>query len=210
MTDIYEGELLSENKLSGECEFDFTKDRTGKAVGYAAYFKLLNGYEKTVYWPLLKIENHGKRFSQTYRKGYGLWKDDFDSMAKKTVLKNLISKWGVLSIEMQDAVKLDQAVVQDLDSNEYEYIDNSAAPITDKGKQDVKITQIQSDLKEVIDKKAAKKEEAEKQMVFKTEDEARKFITEDLGILPENVEGEKLYSTAKELDINIVINNLNK
>jgi len=128
VTEVYDGELKSANRLTGEYIFDFSTKKSEKIIGYAAYFKLLNGFEKTVYWHVEKIEKHGVRFSQTYKKGFGLWKDDFDSMARKTVLKYLISKWGVLSIEMQSAVKYDQGVVKDVDAKDVEYIDNEEKP----------------------------------------------------------------------------------
>lgn len=123
VTEIFEGELISENRLTGAYEFDFTAKKSDKIIGFAAYFSLINGFEKTVYWPVEQVEGHGKRFSQTYKKGYGLWKDDFVSMGKKTVLKNLISKWGILSIEMQRAVKFDQGVVTNEETEEIEYVD---------------------------------------------------------------------------------------
>jgi len=125
VTEIYEGELISENRLTGEYVFDFTAKTSDKVIGFAAYFSLLNGFEKTVYWPSSQVEGHGKRFSQTYKKGYGLWKDDFNSMGKKTVLKSLISKWGILSIEMQRAVKFDQGVITNTETEEIEYVDAS-------------------------------------------------------------------------------------
>lgn len=123
VTEIYEGEFVSGNPLTGEYIFDFEGRTSDKIVGFAAYFSLVNGFEKTIYWPVQQVEAHGKRFSQTYKKGYGLWKDDFVSMGKKTVLKNLISKWGVLSIEMQKAVKFDQAVIKDEETEDIEYLD---------------------------------------------------------------------------------------
>jgi len=123
VTEIYEGELISENRLTGEYVFDFTAKTSDKVIGFAAYFSLLNGFEKTVYWKVDQVEGHGKRFSQTYKKGFGLWKDDFNSMGKKTVLKSLISKWGILSIEMQKAVKFDQGVVKDAETEDIDYID---------------------------------------------------------------------------------------
>lgn len=126
VTEVYDGELVSENRITGDYEFDSTCRKSDKVIGYAAYFSLLNGFEKTVYQTIEQIDKHGKRFSQTYKKGFGLWKDDFDSMAKKTVLKNLLSKWGILSIEMQSAVKFDQSVVKDVENGEVEYIDNEA------------------------------------------------------------------------------------
>lgn len=123
VTEICEGEFVSGNPLTGEYIFDFEGRTSDKIVGFAAYFSLVNGFEKTIYWPVQQVEAHGKRFSQTYKKGYGLWKDDFVSMGKKTVLKNLISKWGVLSIEMQKAVKFDQAVIKDEETEDIEYVD---------------------------------------------------------------------------------------
>lgn len=124
VTEVYEGELTGENRVTGEYTFDFSAKKSDKIVGYAAYFKLMNGFEKTEYWPVEKIERHGKRYSQTYKKGFGLWKDDFESMARKTVLKSLISRWGILSIEMQNAVKYDQGVVRDVESGAVDYVDN--------------------------------------------------------------------------------------
>ncbi len=123
VTEIYEGELISENRLTGEFVFDFTAKTSDKVIGFAAYFSLLNGFEKTVYWPASQVEGHGKRYSQTYKKGFGLWKDDFNAMGKKTVLKSLISKWGILSIEMQRAVKFDQGVITNTETEEIEYVD---------------------------------------------------------------------------------------
>lgn len=125
-TEIYKGQIKSENPLTGEYEFDFMQ-KSDVVVGYASYFKLINGFEKTEYWDVAKVKAHGKRFSQTFKKDFGLWKDDFDSMAKKTVLKNLLSKWGVLSIEMQNAVKFDQSTIKadnEFTSFEPEYSDN--------------------------------------------------------------------------------------
>lgn len=124
VTEIYEGQLLDENPLTGEYTFDFKAKKSETIIGWAAYFKTVNGFEKTLYWPVEKIKKHGLRFSQTFKKGFGLWKDDFDSMAAKTVLKALLSKWGVLSTEMQNAVKFDQGVVKSVETQEVEYLDN--------------------------------------------------------------------------------------
>lgn len=110
---IKEGELISWNPLSEEVEIDFTKKISDKVIGYAGYFKLINGFEKTVYWSKEDIEEHAKRFSKTYSSKNGAWQTDFDSMAKKTVLRNLLSKWGILSIEMQKAYIADSNVVKE-------------------------------------------------------------------------------------------------
>lgn len=124
VAEIYEGWLKSENPVTGEIEFDFTAKKSDKIVGYAAYFKLINGFEKTVYWSAEKVEKHAKQYSQSYRSGYGMWKDDFPKMALKTVLKALLSKWGILSVEMQKAVKFDQGVVKSVEDQDVEYMDN--------------------------------------------------------------------------------------
>ncbi|GAI21826.1 unnamed protein product, partial [marine sediment metagenome] len=110
---IYEGELISENRLTGEYDFDFASKKSEVIIGYAAYFKLINGFEKTIYWDINKVDAHGKRFSKSYQKNFGLWKDDFESMAIKTVLKYILSKFAPLSIDMQKAVKFDQSVVNE-------------------------------------------------------------------------------------------------
>lgn len=109
---IYEGQIAENNPLTG-IKFDFTKKDSDVVVGYAAYFKLLNGFEKTQYMTVAELKKHGAKFSQTFKRGFGLWKDDFDSMAQKTVIKLLLSKFAPLSIEMQKAVEFDQAVIDD-------------------------------------------------------------------------------------------------
>lgn len=125
-THVYEGEIESFNRITGEVKFSETGATSDKIVGYIAYFKLLNGFEKYEYWPIERVIEHAKRFSQSYGSNYSPWKTDFDAMATKTVLKHLLSRYGVLSIEMQTAVKADQAVVHETDDGEqYEYVDNT-------------------------------------------------------------------------------------
>lgn len=131
-TDVREGELKSYNRLTGEIKFEWVQDekeRAGKPViGYASYFKLMNGFEKTYYKTIEEISAHGLRFSQTYKKGYGLWKDDFDGMARKTVIKLNLSKNAPLSVEMQRAIVVDQAVINDSDTEDITYVDGD--PLT--------------------------------------------------------------------------------
>lgn len=119
---IFEGQLVSENPLTG-FEFDFTK-KSEKVIGYASFFSLINGFEKTLYMSVEELNKHGIRFSQTYKKGYGLWKDDFDSMARKTVLKLLLSKFAPLSVSMQKAVITDQSIINDVETMDVTYTDN--------------------------------------------------------------------------------------
>jgi len=123
VSEIYEGQINSSNPLTG-FEFDFEKEvdkKKKKIVGYAAYFSLTNGFEKTLYMTKDELTKHGVKFSQTFKKGYGLWKDNFDAMAKKTVIKLLLSKYGPLSTQMQQSITHDQAVIRE--DEKLQYID---------------------------------------------------------------------------------------
>jgi len=125
---IYEGQLIEENPLTGFV-FDFKVKKSGTPIGYAAYFELLNGFQKTLYMTTEELKQHGLRFSQTFKRGSGLWKDDFESMALKTVLKLLLSKFAPLSVEMQKAVITDQGVISDPDTLDVAYSDNTEVEI---------------------------------------------------------------------------------
>lgn len=115
VVEVREGELINWNPLTEEVEIDFTQRKSDKVIGYAGYFKLLNGFEKTVYWSKEDVEAHAKKFSKTYNFANSTWKTDFDAMAKKTVLRNLLSKWGILSIEMQNAYVADNNIVKNIE-----------------------------------------------------------------------------------------------
>lgn len=121
-TKIYEGQLKAWNSFTGEMEFQEER-LSDKVVGYLLYFRLINGFEKYVYWTRERCEAHGKRYSKAYAKGFGPWKDDFDAMALKTVVKDGLSKYGILSVEMQRAIVTDQGTVSELDG-EPTYLDN--------------------------------------------------------------------------------------
>lgn len=131
-TEIKEGELKSRNRLTGECVFEFIADdkerANAKTIGFASYFRLLNGAESTFYMSAEEMEAHALRYSQTYRSKYdnvrqaSKWSTDFEDMAKKTVIKLNLSKNAPLSVEMQEAIKSDQSIMYEADK--YEYIDN--------------------------------------------------------------------------------------
>lgn len=121
--EVYENQFKSFNRLTEELEADFTQIGAGAVVGFVAYFKLINGFEKTCYWSTEEVKTHGAKFSKTFNNQNSVWKTDFNAMAKKTVLKNTLSKWGILSIEMQQAVVVDQAVVNDSETLDVDYVD---------------------------------------------------------------------------------------
>lgn len=127
VTEVYENQFVSYNRLTEELDADFTQVGTGSIVGYVAYFKLLNGFEKTSFWTIEEVKRHGVKFSKTFTQKGGVWESNFDAMAKKTVLKNTLSKWGLLSIEMQQATIADQAVINDAETLDVEYIDEGSA-----------------------------------------------------------------------------------
>ena len=126
VTDIREGELVSYNPIEDTYEFkaetDFTKRSNLKIIGYYAFFEMINGFRKGIYWSIEQLDAHAKKFSATYRKGFGLWETDFDAMAKKTMLRQLISKWGIMSVDMEKAYTGDQAVIRE--DGTPDYIDN--------------------------------------------------------------------------------------
>lgn len=98
-------------------------DETKPVVGYAFTFKLVKGFVKTAYWTKARVEEHARKYSQSFRSGYDSpWKSHFDQMALKTVVKNELNQWGVMSIQLNEARVLDQSVKRDLDA-EPEYID---------------------------------------------------------------------------------------
>ncbi|ASB97379.1 TPA: recombinase RecT [Streptococcus equi subsp. equi] len=101
---VYKSQLISYNPLFEELILDFSKPQD-EIVGYFAAFKLLNGFEKVSFWTVEKVTAHGKKFSKSFASGP--WKTDFDAMAQKTILKDILSKYGPLSVEMQKAIDED-------------------------------------------------------------------------------------------------------
>lgn len=122
-TPVYEGQIVEANPLDGYV-FDFSKRTSDTVVGYAAKFKLLNGFEATWYMSIDQLRTHGAKYSKTFNNDKGLWNTDFDSMANKTVIKLLLSKFAPLSVEMQKAVISDQSVIINADAEDVAYIDN--------------------------------------------------------------------------------------
>ncbi|MDH1005720.1 recombinase RecT [Acinetobacter junii] len=122
-TPVYDGQLISENPLLGY-EFDWSVKPNGNPIGYVAFFKLINGFTAELYMSKEEVMKHANKYSQTAKKGYGVWKDQFEAMALKTVLKLLLSKQAPPSIDMQKAQMADQAIIRDVDKDEFDYIDH--------------------------------------------------------------------------------------
>ena len=119
--EVREGEI-KRNKFTGHIEF-LGENPEGKVIGYLAYIELQNGFQQSLYMSLEHVQAHVSKYSQSgidknTKEFKGVWKSEFDAMAKKTVLKLLLKYYGVLSVEMQNAIEKDQA------DSEGRYIDN--------------------------------------------------------------------------------------
>lgn len=125
---IYEGQLVNADPLNGY-EFDFTKKVSDKVIGFAARFKLLNGFEATWFMDIDQLKRHGAKYSKTYNLDKGLWNTDFEGMANKTVIKLLLSKFAPLSVEMQTANIADQSIINNIDTLDVTYVDNENIPV---------------------------------------------------------------------------------
>ena len=125
---IKEGELISWNPLEEEIKVQLIEDEEERekanTIGYYAMYEYLNGFKKAIYWSKAKMIKHAEQYSQGYRakKGYTFWEKDFDSMAMKTMLRQLISKYGIMSTELQNAYESDMAVINEDGSKDY--VDN--------------------------------------------------------------------------------------
>ena len=126
VTELYEGQFESYDPITDELKYNLDNRLSDEITHYVAYFQTINGFEKYNVMSKEEIENHAKKFSKTYSYKSSSWQTNFNTMAKKTVLKLLLSKFGILSIEMQTAQKADQAVIREFDKNniEVEYVDN--------------------------------------------------------------------------------------
>lgn len=152
---IHEGEYKGRDKFTGKQVFEFIEDDDEReelpVIGYLAYFELLNGFRKSVYWTKKKMEAHADKYSQafnlnTYRdiqegkipanemwKYSSYWYSNFEGMAEKTLIKHLLSKWGILSTELITAIDADMAVINEDGSKEY--VDNAPDVIDGVGEE---------------------------------------------------------------------------
>ena len=109
---VYEGELKSQDKLSGAVDLS-GEPTSDKVIGYFAYMETLYLFRKCLYWSNEKLIRHVNRYSDSYKHGNAIWKNNFEEMAVKTVLKYMLSHWGVMSTEMEQAFQADNADAAD-------------------------------------------------------------------------------------------------
>jgi recombination protein RecT len=129
VSEVKEGEVRTFDYLTGEISFDWIQNSTDRVkaqtAGYVAYFELHNGFSKLIYLSKTEIETHAKKYSKSFNTGP--WKTEFDSMARKTALKQLLGKYAPLSTEMQTAIVSDQAIIKE--NGEVEYPDNDSIEV---------------------------------------------------------------------------------
>lgn len=115
---VYKEQFISYNPLFGELNIDFTKPhkKSEKPIGYFAAFSLMNGFKKVTYWTRQEVEEHAMRFSKTFKNGP--WNTDFDAMARKTVLKSIISIYAPLTTEMETAFIADNKDFKEIGKSE--------------------------------------------------------------------------------------------
>lgn len=132
---VYESQLVAKDFINGfKFDWSYEPEETEEPIGFYAYFKLVNGFSAELYMSDKQVKSHAQKYSQTFRssfkKGYGVWAENYEAMALKTVLKLLLSKQAPLSIDMQKAVLSDQSVIKDAKEGNFEYIDHQ-----DEGQQ---------------------------------------------------------------------------
>ena len=140
---IKEGELVRFNPLEEEIEVKLIEDEEERenapTIGYYAMFEYTNGFKKAMYWSKNKMEAHALKYSKGYqaKKGYTFWEKDFDGMAYKTMLRQLISKWGIMSIEMVSAMDSDMTVINEDGTKTYVENDTDTINVTEISEEEV-------------------------------------------------------------------------
>lgn len=156
---IKEGELIRFDPLNEEIEVRLIEDEEEReqanTIGYYAMFEYTNGFRKAIYWSKRKMEAHALKYSKGYqaKKGHTFWEKDFDGMAYKTMLRQLISKWGIMSIDMASAIDSDMAVINE--DGTKDYVDNDATVFDMEPAQEATPQQSQPEPAVPVDAKAA-------------------------------------------------------
>lgn len=149
---IKKGELIKYDPLNEEIEVNLMEDEeereNAETIGYYAMFEYTNGFRKSLYWSKSKMEKHALKYSKGYsaHKGYTFWEKDFDGMAYKTMLRQLISKWGIMSIDMQQAVEKDMTAINT--DGTYKYVDNEEDTIIEQQESKDEVVEVQNETTE--------------------------------------------------------------
>ncbi len=153
---IKEGELVRFDPLNEEIEVNLIEDEEAReeapTVGYYAMFEYTNGFNKVMYWSKKKMEAHALKYSKGYKakKGYTFWEKDFDAMAYKTMLRQLISKWGIMSIDMQSAMDVDMAVIHEDGTKDYVDMENDENVVADQEIHESEVSEEPQQVKEEV------------------------------------------------------------
>ena len=153
---IKEGELVRFDPLNEEIEVNLIEDEEAReeapTVGYYAMFEYTNGFKKAMYWSKKKMEAHALKYSKGYKakKGYAFWEKDFDAMAYKTMLRQLISKWGIMSIDMQRAMDADMAVIHEDGTKDYVDMENDENVVADQEIHESEVSEEPQQVKEEV------------------------------------------------------------
>lgn len=153
---IKEGELVRFDPLNEEIEVNLIEDEEAReeapTVGYYAMFEYTNGFKKVMYWSKKKMEAHALKYSKGYKakKGYTFWEKDFDAMAYKTMLRQLISKWGIMSIDMQSAMDVDMAVIHEDGTKDYADMENDENVVADQEIHESEVSEEPQQVKEEV------------------------------------------------------------
>lgn len=138
---VRKGELVKKNKFTGEYVFDESKKESDEIIGVMSAFELVNGYKKVEYMTVQEVKEHAQKFSQAYRRNAAIWKDNWEEMMKKTCLKRLLVRWAPKSIEMQQMVTFDQAIIKgdinDMDNAQAVYADNPNNKVEDAEAEEI-------------------------------------------------------------------------
>lgn len=135
---IKEGELVKFDALNEEIVVNLIEDEEARekanTIGYYACFEYINGFRKAMYWSKKKMLAHAERYSKGFaaHKGYTFWEKDFDGMACKTMLRQLISKWGLMSTDLEKAYESDMAIINE--DGTPTYVDNDDVPVVEAPK----------------------------------------------------------------------------
>lgn len=188
---IKEGELIKYDPLAEEIEVNLIEDdeirEQAETIGYFAMFEYQNGFRKTLYWSKKKMLSHANKYSQAFNansyidlqngkipqsdlwKYSSFWYKDFDGMAYKTMLRQLISKWGIMSIDMQEAYTKDMATIGE--NGDYEYVDNIEISSEEQEiAEKIETEKIETEKKTTKTRKSKEVEESKEEVTEKSEE----------------------------------------